>query len=379
MSGRKLFFKRFVQELLYQWNVIQAVLDWSIILYIVIPTIILIPFLYVDVWQNIQIYWSDQVPFSILVLIVLLLSVTGNFRTYLLEADVIFLLQQKSLLYQLKLFGFLSSCIQLIAGTTFIFALILPILIQVYQFSGMHVVVLFFAICAFRFLFLTLKKIINRSFVKWLVFLFAFLGSILSILQFDSAVIGGGGLLVVVVMFIFHLLQLTKTSRWFLKEIEIEVMERVKYIRLILNFSMEIEKEPYKLKKRPIYFFPKSKRIFKIRNEENGLLELLIKAFVRNRSFVKSYFQLLIITISAIIVLPIWLKWVIFISCIFFINSWLSSIFKKMMNNHFFDVAPFNKDMSYQVWARFKKWVAYPVIIATGVLTCSFTFLDFFK
>ncbi|MEW5552503.1 ABC transporter permease [Peribacillus frigoritolerans] len=375
MSGRKLFIKRFVQEWNFQWGVIRSVLDWSVMLYLVIPVILFVPFLYVDAWQYVHIYWNEKLPISVLLLVVFLLSVSGNFRTYLLEADLLYLMQRKTILHQLKLYGFLSSSILIILGVTLVFILILPILILIYKFSLTEILLLYLAVNAFRFLFLTLKKIINRTLYKWMIYPLTFIVSILMILNINSVIYGIGSILCIFVIFIFHLTQITKTNRWFLKEIEIENIERNRYIKLILNFSMEVEKEINNQKKGPLLFFRESRRIFKTRTKENGLLEILLKVFLRNKSYLTSYCHLMIITISAIIVLPVWLKWVVFICFTFFINSWLRSLYKKMLASHFFVVVPYNKDLLNTVWIRFKKWMSLPVIILTGVLTFLLTIL----
>lgn len=375
MKGRKLFIQRLFQEWHFQWRVIQSVLDWTIMLYIAIPSIIMAPFLYMDAWKYVHFYWSDQIPFFMLLLLILLLTARGNFRTYLMEADLLYLLQRKTLLHQLKLYSFLSSSFQIILNVTFIFILILPILVLVYQFTPTDVLLLYLAVSSFRFLFLTFKKIINQSFKKWMIYFLTFIISTVLILNINSVIYVMGSILCIFVIFIFHLTQITKTNRWFLKEIEIENIERNRYIKLILNFSMELEKETNHQSKRPFRFFRQSKRLFMIHNRENGLLEILLKAFLRNKSYLTSYFQLMIWTIFAVIVLPIWLKWVVFICFIFFINSWLKSLYNKMLASHFFYVVPYNKDLLKAVWIRFKKWMSLPVIILIGVLSGLLTLL----
>lgn len=376
MTGRKLFIQRLFQEWHFQWRVIQSVLDWTIMLYIAIPPIIVAPFLYIDAWKYVHFYWSDQIPFFMLLLLILLLATRGNFRTYLMEADLLYLLQRKTLLHQLKLYSFLSSSLQIILNVTFIFILILPILVLIYQFTPKDVLLLYLAVSAFRFLFLTFKKIINQTFKRWMIYFLTFIISTLLILNINSMIYVMGSILCILVIFIFHTTQITKTNRWFLKEIEIENIERNRYIKLILNFSMEVEKETNHQSKRPFLFFRQSKRLFMIYNGENGLLEILLKAFLRNKSYLTSYFQLMIWTIFAVIVLPIWLKWVVFICFIFFINSWLKSLYNKMLASHFFYVVPYNKDLLNEVRIRFKKWMSLPVIILIGILSGLLTLLE---
>ncbi|PWA09744.1 hypothetical protein DCC39_12320 [Pueribacillus theae] len=375
MSGRQLFRKRLIQEWKFQWGVLRSVFDWTIILYMAIPAMILIPFLYADVWKNIHLYWSEEFPFSILLLLVLLLSTRGNFRTYVREADLLYVIQRKKLFYQLKLHSFLFSVFQLVAGVALIFIVILPIVIRIYQFSPMEVLLLFLEICAFRLLFLTLKKIMNRALYKWIFFPLTFIVTARVILYTDSVILGVLSIVIIFIIVMFHLTKIIKTNRLFYKEIEIEHAERIRYIKLILNFSMEVEKEITDQRKKPVVLFRKSRRIFKKRNSENGLLELLIKAFLRNKSHLILYCQFVIVTMYAITVSPVVLKWIVFLCSCFAVNDWLKALYTKMLDNSFFAVVPFEQELTNVVWFRFKRWIALPAVIFIGVFTLIMTLI----
>ncbi|WP_181833291.1 ABC transporter permease [Bacillus taeanensis] len=378
MTSKKLFFKRVTEEYKFQWGVIRSVFDWSILVYLVIPTIIMVPFLYQDAWQFIHFYWNENIPFSILLFAVLLLALRGNFRTYLMEADLLFLIQRKTVIQQLKQYNFLLSALQLAVGLAVIMIGILPVLILVYNFSPLDVLYLYLAVSGFRFLTLTIKKIVTSSLMKWLFLSLTFSLVFVLIVFTEPFLYGMGSLICILFIVIYHLTKETKTNRWFSKEIEIEEAERSKYIKLILNFSMEVEKESSASTqhKKPLLYFPKSKRMYKRRNKKNGLLELLFKAFFRNKKHVTMYCQLLLITSSAIIVLPIWLKWILFVIFSFFMHSWLRALYHKMLADPFLNVIPYEKELSKPVWDRFKRLLYVPPVVLAGVLTLLLTILS---
>lgn len=110
MFGNKLFLRRFIWEFQYQWRVICSILDWSIMLYIAIPALVIIPFFYADFWQNIHIYWDARISLALLLTLLLFLSNCGHIRTYLLYPDLLFLIQKKRVIYQLKRNSFLIPC-----------------------------------------------------------------------------------------------------------------------------------------------------------------------------------------------------------------------------------------------------------------------------
>jgi ABC-2 type transport system permease protein len=372
MSASRLFFSRAGEELSYQWRVLRSVLDWTIVVYFVIPVLIAAPFLYEDIWQNHHLYWSDKLPYALLFIIALLLSSPGNFRTYLMEADLLHLIQKKALLDPLKRSGFFLSFFGAFLRVFVIFILLLPLFFGVYGLNVHELVSLYLAACSFRLLFLTIKKVFVRNWSKTSLFFILLILIVTLSVNAKPLVTGLVSLFVIGAVFIHHLSQIANTNRWFLKEIEIENRERVRFIKLIMNFSMEVEKEPVNQRNQPLIFWRGSRRIFKKRSKENGVLDLLMKGFLR-RNYLMSYLQITGITVSAIIVLPVWIKWVVFLGFAFFIRSWLKSVFRKMMESPFFEIIPYDKEVSESAWLRFNKVLSYPVICLAGVLSAVFT------
>ncbi|MGG3801574.1 ABC transporter permease [Metabacillus fastidiosus] len=184
MTGRQLFNKRLIEELRFQSGIIRSVVDCTIALYIVIPALVAAVMIYKEAWQNISLYWHGDLPFSLLLVLVFLFSLSSNFRTYIMEADLLYVIQRGKLLYGLKLHAFIFS-----------------IMLTMFQ-----VIILF----------------------------------------------------------------------------------------------------------------------------------MLLKSFLRNKASVFAYLQITMITFSAIIIVPILLKWIIFICSIFFIHYWLYHLYRKMLDSPFF-------------------------------------------
>lgn len=374
MTGKKIFMKRFIREWHFHWNVIHSVIDWTITLYVLVPALIIAPFLYADFWRNIPIYWDGQLPFSLLLLVILFLSAGGNIRTYLFDADLLFLIQRRDILGQLKKGGFLFSIFLAFSGVALIFIVVLPVLVNIYHFSLIEILCLYLAVCAFKLFILTIKKTIDRTIYRWILYLVLFIGSVRLIASLSSVLYGICGAVCILAVVCFHMAQLKKTNRWF-RELEIDERERNKYIKFILHFSAEVEKQPVSRRKKPLLLFRHSGRLFKKRDKEHGLLELLLKTFLRNKSYVFSYYQIIVVTCLAITVLPLWLKWIVAIIFNFFVNAWLKILFKKMLANDFFTVVPLNDQIKDSVWVRFSKWVSLPPVLVILGLTAILTFL----
>lgn len=376
MSGRALFFRRLIHEWRYQFGVIRTVVDWTILLYLLIPALVLAPFLYRDMWEYIELYWSEKIPFGFMLFLLLLLSSSGNFRTFLMEADVLYLLQRRQLIHHLKIYSFLMSFFQIILGSALLFVIVLPILKLVYHQTTLEVLQLFLTIIAFRMISITFKKITPRQLFNWVVMPVIFIAGLVLLFKVDLMALGLGSAVCIVAVSIYHFTQMPKMSRWFFKEIEVEREESVKYIRLIFALSPDIEKVAKGTKKKPLLIYRKSGRIFSVRNKRNGLLELTIKGFLRNKADLKLFIQMTLLASSAIFILPLWLKWVVYLSFIIFMNIWLKSTFEKMLKSPFFAVVPFDKETGYAVWPRFKKYFYLPALIFTSVIVVLSTYLD---
>ncbi|EST13651.1 ABC transporter permease [Sporolactobacillus laevolacticus] len=306
----------------------------------------------------------------------LLLSSGGNFRTYLLEADKLFLIQKRGIIRQLKLRALFFSLVQNLVWITLIFLLALPILVQVFRFSVPSIIYLYLAFCSFKLIILTLKKYISRPLYQKIIVFFTI--DILTILFsfVDPSVYGICGALFTLLLAYLQFRQ-ASSIKGFIRELEIEDLEANKYIRFVMNFSIDVEKPPKTRSRKPLILFRKSKRMFKVRSKENGLLELVLKVFLRDGSVIRSYIQFIILTSIALCLLPLVIKWLMFAAFLFFLNLWLNLIFKRIMENEFLYVVPYDQKIEGPVWARFKRWIIIPSTVWTGGLILLLTVLKF--
>ncbi|WP_079478970.1 ABC transporter permease [Halobacillus salinus] len=367
MAGFQLFKKRLVHDFQEQMKPVRSILDWSVLLYIVVPSMIVFPFFYVDAWENVHLYWGDEVPFIFLTGLFLLVASRGNIRTYVWEADLIYLLQQKRLLRELKRYGFLISLLSVLLRNLVIVFIALPVLSIIYGLDYPDILCFLTIIGAYQLTILTVKKVFSKKLWKWLLTAIMFIAYINMIEFLTPSVYGFIGLIILVTLVLLHM-NLAKNTRWLLNEMRIEQRERSKYSLLILKHSVEVEKASHNYNKKPVVLFRNSSRIFKKRNRENGVLELQLKAFLRDRNYMISYAQLMGLTCFALTIVPFWVKIIIYGSFIFFIRYWAGVISRKMLMDQFFQVVPLKNAKLEMVEAEFKKWISYVPIILTSLI-----------
>ena len=379
MIGKQLFFRRLREEIGFQTRVLRSVFDWSIILYMVIPAFIVMGFVYIEMWQDVHLYWSDDIPLFLLVGIALLLLLRGNFRTFLYEADTLFLLQQSYIFYPLKKWSFHYSLLRLFAETGGLIILILPILCLAYGYRTTEVLLLFVFLFSCRLLMITIKKIVTQNVLKWSLLIMIWLLAIYSFTVLSSWILFGINIVTIGIVYVVYRTYYVQSKSYFLQDLDLEREERSRYISLIFGFSTEVEKSPKIRGTKPRFFFP-SRKIFQNQDqrERYGLLELLLKSFLRNAVLLSGYINLIGISIIALFIMPVWAKWFIFFAFILFINSWIKSIYEKLLDHQFFTVIPYDEQCLPFVWTLFRRWVGIPVITLVGGLTVIFSSLELF-
>ncbi|WP_010631447.1 ABC transporter permease [Sporolactobacillus vineae] len=373
MSGNKLFFRRVVSEFHYQQRVLKTIVDWSIMLYLAIPSAVIIPFIYADVWRNIHIYWNARIPVSIVLLLLLILSGNGTLRTGLLDADLLFLIQRRKAIRQLKRDSFIYSMFVLFLVECLLLAVALPVLIGIDQYTVQQILSLMLLASAFKLTVMMIKKSIDQVIIRWLFrFLsFSLAGTLLINASPMLWAIFGGIFWAILLWLNVH--SFSKINHWE-KDLEAEYDAHSRLTRLILRYTNEIPKPRASRRKKPFLFFRNSSRFFRERSEANGLLEFLLKSVLRNKAHLSLYYRLIGITCLAVLFLPVGLKWAVYVLFIWFMNRWLRTLFRDISVNDFFILVPYHSESAEKACFRFQKWLGIPPDILVGILAALSTF-----
>lgn len=377
MTGRRLFFRRLREEWLFQLKVVHSAFDWVIMLYTILPAFIIFPFLYVDMWRNIDLYWSIKIPFYVVLLLILLFLLRGNFRTFVMEPDILFITRRKNLFQSLKRWALFYSFGQVIIGLGLLIGLLLPILVEIYSFMWIDIVYLLFFLIGYQLFQQTIKKFIFQRFLKGFLVGLLLIGSLFAWQYSQGVILLAVSIFIILVVLYVQVKLSVQTNKYFLPELDIERTEQVRYIKLIYNFSREIKKTPRRYLSKPYFFFP-SKRIFRVSDnrQHKGLLELAIKGFMRDPTLVMSYLNLFNLSIVALYLLPVWLKWIVLLFYLFALPKWLRSVYENLLDHPFFSVVRIERDIQQTTWVQFKRWLAYPSMLMVSVLTVLFSLLS---
>ncbi|WNS74653.1 ABC transporter permease [Bacillus sp. DTU_2020_1000418_1_SI_GHA_SEK_038] len=374
MNSWNIFADRLVRGWKYQYGVIRSIADWTIILYLIIPANAIFFIMYRTWWLETP-DWIENIPLFLLFFVLYLFSWSGNIRTFVQEADKVFLIKFQPIFLGMKKWGYAYSIITGIMQIAISIFVFLPFLRKHYLLDWQHIITLFIFLVALNTTILLLKHLMRKIETRLkriaAIFLLFILLSWFSQFIFSLWV---KGLLYpiymcsafLMIISIYQSLRSIKKISSIDHDISLGNEAKMKNIDLIFKLSHDIEKPVIVSKRTKPLLFRRSKRIFNKREGINGFLELFIKIFIRNYSYVGGYLQILSVTTAAIVIIPpFWIKFLIFIGFLIMMYSWLSLVWDRITGSN-----PISKKYSESTFyfAARKRAVTVLLILAILIL-----------
>lgn len=97
-----MFIRRWKGSALYNIKLFRSVLDWTVIVYLVIPAFVIGGFSYFEAVSNLQSFSIDTNLFLLLLFIVCFVATKSSIRLYLYDADLLFYRQNERKIRLLK-------------------------------------------------------------------------------------------------------------------------------------------------------------------------------------------------------------------------------------------------------------------------------------
>ncbi|MCJ8009543.1 ABC transporter permease [Lederbergia wuyishanensis] len=379
MNSTQLLFKRIKQNWKQQFAVIKRVVDWTVLVYLVIPAVVISLSVYRSWWVQIP-DWMTYLPFQGIFLLFFLFLWGEHFLTYVREADRIFLRKKEKLFLGMKRGGIIYSYIFQWLSAVTICILIAPLwfkyfdlrLGQLILFAGLWV--------SLKWMIMAVKGKLDVELRGWRSLLRGvplFFGAAIIWIWCYKAFINDNILIIFIIIIINSVVSyILVQSRFrsvhtFDKDLAIDELERSKYLEVIFGISMDMEKmpKPVPVRRNP-RLYSKSNRIFRNRTPKNGFIELFIKATTRNIEYIIGYFQIMGVTSAAMVILPpLWLKITMAVLGTIFLLIWLGSVWHKVIGSHSFTKKFATQEAYYEGKKVVSTILLIPFIILVG---CSF-------
>lgn len=137
----------------------------------------------------------------------------------------------------------------------------------------------------------------------------------------------------------------------------------------------DLEKPVVSMRTKPL-LFRNSRRIFNTRTAITGLAELFLKIFMRNPSYIFSYFQIISVSAAGILLIPpLWIKVIVSGVFLFLMYSWLSITWDKAIMSHPFTKKYSEKDYYFTARNRTVLALFLLAIFLLGLFLCASTLI----
>lgn len=294
-----------------QFRIWKTAADWTVWLYLLLPGLWIAGGMWLEMLEEPP-AWLAALPVN-LVLVPLTLAVfTGRLRTFLEDADLLFLLQRGRWIRVLKAGGAVYTFILHIMTTGILFVLLLPWLVLHDAFDAAGLVLLAVHTLACKSLFTAAKRLIAARLRRWrrwnaesllLVFTLAFYVVPVLAAGGNVAVLSGcaaAGFAAWLLAVITHV----RSCGGYEADLKQELNARTALAGMLLTGVIEEKSAPSL--KQPLLFH-RSSRIFRAEDPGAVLAEMRIKSFARQLRSVRQLTGLAVVSTSALAAVPAWL------------------------------------------------------------------------
>lgn len=339
-----LFWTRVRSHWNHQRASLATVADWTVMLYIIVPGLLLGGGIYRELWTRPLPVWVDYIPVQGAASL-LLLMFFGRVLLFLEEADVLFLRQHPHWIKGLMLRGMgYSICVSTVKGLLFT-GLALPFLVRGYGFSGTALISLLLAAAACAWCANLAGRMIRSRYKGWTRRLagyfsrWLFFGTFMLCVTFGlktPLVLWLGAVIFLVLLPLLGRYRL-RMKGTFMSDVREDASTR---IQLTEKIMIQAVGKPPSIRSKT-WLFRKSGRIFKGAAEKR-LADAGFKAILRKSENLAVYLQITLLGIPAIWMPPHVVKVIVYIAMVILISYWLHTRWAQFAKAEFMHVLPFN-------------------------------------
>ncbi|MGR6541789.1 ABC transporter permease [Paenibacillus tundrae] len=304
----RLYRRRHKEHLREQWKNLKLVIDWTVWLYLLIPGLLYLIGWYVSLWSKPLPLWASNTPLTLLTLIIEIVMLTGGVLLFVEEADVLFLKSQKRWMQTLMRQGMYRACTLHIGKMLIVTALTAPLWYRVYDMSVAEILLLsiwFGTVASLQVIALHMIKVRYNGWRRGirLVPLTVAMGIIFitvtsSIYAQISALFIALGCTIFLIILLGRIrLQMQGTFEGDVRE---DLRAKVKLTVILISQAVNKPKAP----RTKTMIFRKPRKLLRNRTIANRTAETAYKAFFRESSTLKLYFQMGSLSIAAVALPP---------------------------------------------------------------------------
>lgn len=304
----RLYRRRHKEHLREQWNNLKLVVDWTVWLYLLIPGVLYLSGWYISLWSKPLPLWASNTPLPLVTLIIEIVMLTGGVLLFVEEADVLFLKSQKRWMQTLMRQGMYRACTLHMGKMMIVTGLTAPLWYRVYGMSVTEILFLclwFGAAASFQAIAVHMIKVrytgwrLGIRIVPLVVAMGIIMIAVTSFVhvQMGAIFIALGCTILLTILLGRIRLQMEGTFEGDVRE---DLRTRVKLTAILISQAVNKPKAP----RTKTMIFRKPRKLLRNRSIANRTAETAYKAFFRESSTLKLYFQMGSLSIAAVALPP---------------------------------------------------------------------------
>ncbi|MCJ8011766.1 ABC transporter permease [Paenibacillus sp. KQZ6P-2] len=346
--------------------------DWTVLLYILIPGLLLGGRLYYGLWKEPLPEWSGQLPFAAVPVLLLLAASLGSILLLVREGDVLFLVQRKNWLHGIMLRSSLYSMVSAAVKTSICYLLLLPFLVRQFQEHGLLIGCLLAFTIAFEWVLMWAKHLIRVQRSGWrrglLYIPFVFIPGVLYItfiLLFRSqpAVLGLGAIVLAAISLLLIRVRL-RLRGTFMNDVQEDLVKRTGLTSIALSQTVD---KPRRIR-RNTWVFSGSRPVFRSTAPVKRIAGAMIKTLLRHPKLRQLYVQFTLISSGVLITLPSGIQALVFVALQALVVYWLFLEWFSFRENAFVSLLPWPDDQSFQAGILAVRTLAIPFAVLTSAI-----------
>ncbi len=348
------------------FKLLANIIDWTVALYIVVPSLVIGFFLYKNFILTISTSWIVHIPLVIFIVLLFIITSIETLRTYLQRADRLFLIQHRKRMIQLKRAGLYWTLSKHLIILSSALALLAPIFIIVHHVTILELLVLLLQLFTSNFT----KVLLQLKLRKWQQLLSNILLSIIGTVCFLYVHIIITSLIYLILLVYctsYYNRHFINSTKYFDLQVELDQAAFYRWQSILFRIAPELRSQLVPKLKKPRLLWKNSKRMFQ--RSDYFIEELVCKTMLRQKQYRFGYLRFLLSGIGLIIIVPVWAKIIILGILYFTLRSMMQSVIQQIFEHKIWTIFQVSKEQIQVASNRLLKgFVDLPILCVLIIL-----------
>ncbi|MGF7048480.1 ABC-2 type transport system permease protein [Paenibacillus sp. DS2015] len=349
-TPRNLFWRRLKEYLREQIIILRYVADWTVMLYILIPGVLLGGRLYYGLWVEDLPQWSLQAPSMLFSSFMLLGIYSGGILLLVQRGDALFIRMHQRWMSGLIFRGSIYSMVVIAMKVVILFTIVSPFLVRILSTDGLELGSFLVLSIATSWIVTWIRHFVTITFSGWTKRLMiicgvgvpcAFYARVTILWIHQPLYMICTAVLFIIVVFVFVKKRVYHQGT-FMNDVEEDSKQRMKFTGFLLK---QVVDKPMPTRTKP-WIFRRSPYLYHSRSPEHRLAAAAVKSWFRNPRHLLLYLQFTGVSVIAIIVPPGIIKCIVLLAVSTMLVYWLFRYWTRFLYDEWVSLLPWSPEVS---------------------------------